>query len=233
MNMPNRIIKESICYSDDIDRLSWFEEVVFYRLLVRCDDNGRLDARPSFLRSMLFATKQGVTDSSISDAVDKLASIGLVILYETGGKPFLFFPKWSVHQRVRNVRGKYPPPPDGFLPRSAARAESQPQTRPQAQAGASTKEGSVPRYPAVDEVSAYCAERRNSVDPAHFVDFYAARGWRIGNQPMRDWRAAVRTWEHREQEQGKAGKGPDGEADRRVREDVERIRAFLTQQKTS
>lgn len=52
--------------------------------------------------------------------------------------------------------------------------------------------------PPVEEVSAYCRERGNSVAPQHFCDFYAAKGWKVGNQPMKDWRAAVRTWEQRD-----------------------------------
>ena len=55
--MPNRIIKESICYSEDINALSAFEETVFYRLIVNCDDYGRLDGRMAFLRSRLFPLK--------------------------------------------------------------------------------------------------------------------------------------------------------------------------------
>ena len=49
--------------------------------------------------------------------------------------------------------------------------------------------------PAWAEVEAYCTERENGIDPAHFVDHYEANGWRVGKTPMRDWRAAVRTWE--------------------------------------
>jgi hypothetical protein len=52
--------------------------------------------------------------------------------------------------------------------------------------------------PTVDEVVEYCRERRNKVDPQRFVDFYAAKGWKIGQNPMKDWKAAVRTWEQRE-----------------------------------
>ena len=51
--------------------------------------------------------------------------------------------------------------------------------------------------PSVKEVEAYCAERRNSVDPQRFVDFYASKGWKVGSNTMKDWRAAVRTWEAR------------------------------------
>ena len=49
--------------------------------------------------------------------------------------------------------------------------------------------------PTVDEVAAYCDERGNDVDPQHFVDYYTARGWKIGKNSMKDWKAAVRTWE--------------------------------------
>lgn len=51
--------------------------------------------------------------------------------------------------------------------------------------------------PTVDEVRAYCLERCNGIDPDAFVDFYTARGWLAGKAPMKDWRAAVRTWEAR------------------------------------
>lgn len=51
--------------------------------------------------------------------------------------------------------------------------------------------------PTVDEVRAYCLERSNNVDAEKFVDFYTAKGWKVGKNPMKDWRAAVRTWERR------------------------------------
>lgn len=60
--------------------------------------------------------------------------------------------------------------------------------------------GGKPRFtpPTADEVRAYCDERRNNVDADRFVDFYAAKGWKIGSNPMKDWKAAVRTWEQRD-----------------------------------
>ena len=59
------------------------------------------------------------------------------------------------------------------------------------------KPPSAPRFtpPSLDEVSAYCQERNNTVDPVRFVDSYAAKGWMIGKNKMKDWKAAVRTWE--------------------------------------
>ena len=152
--MPNRIIKESICYSDDIDKLTAFEETVFYRMIVRADDYGRLDARPSFLKSMLFVTKQGITEKNVQDAVLKMASVGLVRLYEVDGKPFLSFPKWDLHQRVRNSKEKYPAPPEntdcgvspqlaancGELPRVAALIQSESNPNPNPESESKTRE---------------------------------------------------------------------------------------------
>ena len=58
---------------------------------------------------------------------------------------------------------------------------------------ASAKKKFVP--PSVEEVVAYCQERENKIDAAHFVDYYTAGGWKMGRQDMKDWRAAVRSWE--------------------------------------
>ena len=57
-----------------------------------------------------------------------------------------------------------------------------------------------PRFvrPTVEEVQAYCQERGNSVNAERFVDFYTANGWKVGKNPMKDWKASVRTWEQRD-----------------------------------
>ena len=55
--------------------------------------------------------------------------------------------------------------------------------------------------PTVEEVRAYCQERNNGIDPQRFVDFYTANGWAQGRgKPIKDWRAAVRTWEARDKQ---------------------------------
>ena len=60
------------------------------------------------------------------------------------------------------------------------------------------KERVVFTPPALDEVSAYCAERDNGINPQAFIDFYESKGWMIGPNHMKDWKAAVRTWESHE-----------------------------------
>ena len=49
--------------------------------------------------------------------------------------------------------------------------------------------------PTIDEVRAYCIERRNRVDPEAWFNHYTSNGWMVGRTKMKDWRAAVRTWE--------------------------------------
>ena len=56
--------------------------------------------------------------------------------------------------------------------------------------------------PTVSEVSDYCKERGSNIDPEQFVDFYASKGWMVGKTPMKDWKAAVRTWENRRKQEG-------------------------------
>jgi hypothetical protein len=51
--------------------------------------------------------------------------------------------------------------------------------------------------PSVELVAEYCTERKNGIDAEYFVDFYAAKGWKVGQTTMKDWKACVRTWEQR------------------------------------
>ena len=55
------------------------------------------------------------------------------------------------------------------------------------------------KKPTLEEVVAYCEERKNNVDPQRFYDFYESKGWKVGNQSMKDWKACIRTWEQRDQ----------------------------------
>lgn len=49
--------------------------------------------------------------------------------------------------------------------------------------------------PSREEVQAYIAEKGYRVDAERFIDYYTSNGWKVGKNPMKDWKAAVRTWE--------------------------------------
>lgn len=106
--MPNRIIKDSIRSSDSINVLTWFEEVLFYRLIVSCDDYGRFDGRPAIIKGTCFPLKDNVTAESIKKALNKLATTGLVVPYNVCGKSYLALPSWERHQSIRAKKSRYP-----------------------------------------------------------------------------------------------------------------------------
>lgn len=109
--MPNRILKESVCTSENVDQLTAFQETFFFRLIVNCDDYGRMDARPQILSSKLFPLK-GIRQNQIIDALRALSSAELVTLYEKDGHPFLQMRTWDRHQTIRAKKSKYPAPDD-------------------------------------------------------------------------------------------------------------------------
>lgn len=57
--------------------------------------------------------------------------------------------------------------------------------------------------PSVEEVEQYCLERSNNIDAQSFIDFYESKGWMIGKNKMKDWKAAVRTWERSRKQENK------------------------------
>lgn len=212
--MPNRILKESICASENIDQLSAFEETCFYRLIVNCDDFGRMDARPRILASRLFPLRDVTTDQ-IEAALRALTAADLIFLYTAGGKPYLQMRTWDRHQQIRARKSKFPEPEDDGLhlisndincnqmisndincprnpiqsntnPNPNAREETDPQTRFSPHS--------------VDEVREYCRERGNRISAERFVSYYEARGWR----GIVDWRACVRAWEQRDRQPSSA-----------------------------
>lgn len=109
--MPNRILKESVCTSPNIERLNWFEEVCFYRLIVQCDDYGRLDARPPLVRARLFPLQEEVTTDDVAAALEALEDAGLLLRYTVEEQPYLQLLTWGRHQKVRTPRLRFPPPP--------------------------------------------------------------------------------------------------------------------------
>ena len=124
--MPNRIIKESICTSETVAQLSDFEFRLWIGLITQADDAGRCDARAAIIKGHVFPLRERVTIKDIDNALHALADKGCVSLYTVGGKPYLYFPSWAEHQRIRDCKPKFPAPESddltvcGNLPQPAA-----------------------------------------------------------------------------------------------------------------
>ena len=207
--MPNRIIKESICTSDSLENLTWFEEVLFYRLIVNCDDFGRYDGRPAIIKNRLFPLKDDLPMVDVVNGLIHLSQAGLITCYEHDGKPYLFLTTWEDHQTIRAKRSKYPSPDDGTITHEIIckqmRADENICNQVKAnvhviqsnpiQPESNSYKGRKFAPPTLEEVKAYCQERGNIVNAERWFDYYTSNGWKVGKNPMKDWRAAVRTWE--------------------------------------
>ena len=215
--MPNRIISPRICTSPEINEkgLGWFDEVLFYRLLVCADANGRFVNDPAEIKRVLFPTRDCVTVSGVMASVSKLQFASLINAYSKGGIEYLQIARWTTYQRIRS-KGVYPDPScDESVEKTLD--DSPPQQRKEKERNkeieietdikenntlTSVKESGRFSKPSVEEIAAYCAERKNGIDAQYFFDWYESRGWRLGRAqtPVRDWRACVRTWERKDNE---------------------------------
>ena len=167
--MPNRILKDSIKVSNEIDQLTWFEEVVYYRLIVTVDDFGCYDGRLIVLKNELFPTKECVNRKNVEDAIEKLESVKLLVRYEAEGKPYIYLPTWSKHQRIRNQHRKYPEPPKNILTADCCQLTADCQSESESESNIeseyrkeSTKEKTRFLKPSLEDVISYCQERKNT-----------------------------------------------------------------------
>lgn len=107
----SRIIRKGFLDSDRVSKLGWFAECVYHRLLLVADDYGLFDARPTYLRAILFSTAlEKVREADVSRALLDCESAGLIRFYEADDKRYLQILRYG--QRTGKTKPKWPPPPD-------------------------------------------------------------------------------------------------------------------------
>ena len=229
--MPNRIIKESIHTSEDVNRMTDFQFRLWISLITYVDDYGRGDARPAVIRGACFPLRDRLTNKDVEAALNALADIGCVGLYEVDGRPYLYFPAWKSHQIIRNAKSKYPAP-DGNCTqlqsiesncnqlhaieskclRNPIQSESESESESNGCDAREARPNTRFTPPTVDEVRAYCLEKGYvHVNAERFVAYYEANGWKVGRQVMKNWRAAVTYWA-KDEKQSAAPQTPTSKA---------------------
>ena len=108
--MPNRLIKSSIHESEKVNEMTDFQFRVWVNLITYVDDYGRGDARPQIIKGNCFPLRERMTTKDIEAALNALAGIGCINLYEVDGRPYLCFPNWESHQNIRNKTSRFPAP---------------------------------------------------------------------------------------------------------------------------
>lgn len=219
--MPNRIIKESICTSDTIDELSWFEEVLFYRLLTYVDDYGRGDGRVKVIKGKVFPLKD-LSLEEVSEAMKKLSKVGLIQKYKVNEHPYIQMTTWKNHQNIRNKKSKFPPIEDGEIVNDCEQLKSIDincnqlnanvpviQSNP-IQSESNPNPNPIRRTfkkPTLEELESYINDKSLNVNAHTFMDYYESNGWKVGRNPMKDWKATVRRWNEKEKPTKPKGEG--------------------------
>lgn len=108
--MPNRIIKESICTSEDIAGLSMGAEILFYHLMVKADDFGVYFGNEQIIKNTCFPLKSSeIKLKQVESWLNELIKAGLLFAYVAeDGKKYVQFTKWAKHQQIRAKKSKYP-----------------------------------------------------------------------------------------------------------------------------
>ena len=132
---------------------------------------------------------------SVRNAITELEEAGYLYRQEVRDKGRICGYRYHVY----DTRGPFPSavePSAGFPPTAnTAQSITKESTTKKSITKNTNNRGNVFIPPTVDEVREYCYQRQNNIDPESFVDFYASKGWMVGKSKMKDWKAAVRTWE--------------------------------------
>lgn len=205
-----RMFAKTIIDSDAFLDMPLSTQSLYFHLSMRADDDGFIN-NPKKIQRMIGASE---------DDLKLLIAKNFIIPFESG---IVVIKHWKIHNYIRNDRYKptvYTEEKDMLeakdngtytvgIPsdtQSGCRAGYQTETQVRlgkdsigkdridlcAEAPTKTKRFSPP---SVEDVAAYCQERKNDIDADAFVDYYSARNWTMGKTKMKDWKAAVRTWE--------------------------------------
>lgn len=181
------ILPASVRYDN---RLSASEKLMFSEITALAGRDGY-----AYAKNKYFAELYGVDERTIRRWIAKLADMKYVsvsmVKKANGSDDFRrIVPLLDTDKNVLPPGQKCPEPPDKNLP-------------PLYKEEYIKKNNSyMGRFtpPTLQEVQVYCMSRHNNVDPEKFINFYSAKGWMIGKNKMKDWKAAVRTWEKGEKE---------------------------------
>lgn len=190
----------------------WYQDIntcrLFVHMLLRSNwkdgkFKGTTVPRGSFVSSIgKLSEETGLTFDEVRTAIKHLQGTGELAKQSTNKFTIYTIVNYDMYQDMSQATPNQTP----------INAQTIPKLFPTIEEGKNSKKGrneikNTMRFtpPDVESVKGYCHERGNNVDAQAFVDFYEAKGWMVGKNKMKDWKAAVRTWE-RNQKQGMKAK---------------------------
>lgn len=145
----------------------------------------------------VLSTETGLSVKQVRTAIKKLQSTGEVAIKSTNKYSVFTVKNYDLYQ----AKGK-----QEAGERQAE--DKQRATTKESKEGKKEKNNNIKRFtpPTYEQVSTYCKERRNTVNAERFLDFYESKGWMVGKNKMKDWKAAVRNWERSSKQETKPAK---------------------------
>lgn len=201
-----RMIDPNFWRDEKIGELTHTERLMFIGLWTFSDDNGVGRANPKLLKADIFPYDDTFRVSDFSKSLDRLATLNMITLYSVDNQEYYHITNFSKYQTINRPSPSSFPSPHGALSEPSMSTHggltAQIEVRREVEIEVKEKceDERAKRFtpPPLEEVSDYCRERVNNIDPQYFIDFYTAKGWKVGSQPMKDWKAAIRTWERRD-----------------------------------
>ncbi|MBR4300056.1 MAG: hypothetical protein IKT59_10145 [Bacteroidales bacterium] len=165
--------------------------------------------RGQFITSLnTLAVETGLTFSQVRTALHNLIKTGEIASLSQGKNRIITVISYDSYQVVDKIIATSSQDDDKIIARSSQQYKNNKEDKEDK----NNKKSSHFVPPSLEEVKAYCSERKNGIDPENFITFYQSKGWMIGKNKMKDWKAAIRTWEQRRKGE------PEDEIDRKQRE---------------
>lgn len=219
LKMRSRMIHEGSWLANALSALSHLARVIYITLLLLTDTAGNGPANPAIIKCHAFAYHDDITIATTAEGIKELANADIIYLYEVDGEEYYHLNGFERQQTLRYAKHEFPLP-DGTPPDVANRrarqlrkrktststseseieteveAEEEVESEVKTKAARAASRTAQARLcpPTTDEVSKYCLSEGIDVNASRFVDYYTSKGWTVGNQPMIDWKAAVRRW---------------------------------------
>lgn len=208
-----RMFSKGIVSTDFFLEMPLSSQALYFHLGLEADDDGFVSSPKKIQKSI------GAAD----DDFKLLISKGYVIPFDSG---IIVITHWNISNNVRKDRKKETihqyekgqiflveggiyslnPPTDSQLPTDSQPTDDQMGAQYSIGKDSIGKGKKIP--PSIEEVHKYISEKGYDVDAERWYDFYAAKGWMIGKNKMKDWKAAVRTWAKRDENQKKKDEPP-------------------------
>ena len=227
-----RMFAKTIIDSDAFLEMPISARLLYYDLGMRADDDGFVNSPKKIMRMV----------GASPDDLNILALRKFIIPFDNG---VVVIKHWKIHNYIQNDRyheTAYKEQKDMLeldenkayrLPKSGENVpciqdgynmDTQVRLGKDSIGNNKRPSGHVFVKPSLEEVQAYCEERNNGIDAEAFIDFYESKGWKIGKDSMKDWKAAVRNWERSKKE--RAGANNQSGTSKRDRKSQEVARKY-------